>query len=65
MCLILLKVEQSAFIQASFSSLFDVYKGGLKMTPSSLGKQTANCESPHDWLVSLSMDLGALCDMWR
>ena len=27
------------------------------MVASSFGKQTANCDSPHDWLMSLSMDL--------
>ena len=60
--LILLKVEQSAFTQASFSSLSCIYEylGGL-----SLGKQTADCVSPHDWLMSVAMDLTALCDMWR
>ena len=35
------------------------------MAPSSFGKQTANCESPQGWLMSLAMDLAALCDMWR
>ena len=67
MCLLLLKVEQSAFIQAFFSSLSGVHEcsGSLQMAPSSLGKQTAGCESPHDWLMSLAMDLAALCDMWR
>ena len=35
------------------------------MAPSSLGKQTANRESPHNWLMSLAMDFAALCDMWR
>ena len=30
------------------------------MALSSIGKQTANCESPHDWLMSLAMDLAAL-----
>ena len=34
------------------------------MAPSSFGKQTAGCESPHDWLMSLALDLAALCDMW-
>ena len=34
------------------------------MAPSSLGKQTANGESPHDWLMSLAMDLAVLCDLW-
>ena len=29
------------------------------MAPSSFGKQTAGCESPHDWLMSLAMDLAA------
>ena len=38
--------EQSAFIRASFSSLFDIHKcsGGLQMAESSLGKQTADCD---------------------
>ena len=37
-CLILLKVDQSAFTQASFSSLSDVHEclGGLHMPPCSL-----------------------------
>ena len=67
MCLILLKVKQSAFTQASFSSLSDVheYSGGLQIIPSSLGKQRADCDSPYDWLMSLAMDLPALFDMWR
>ena len=67
MCLILLKVEQSTFTQASFSSLSDIHvcSAGLQMAQSSLGKKTAYCESPHDWLMSLSMDLTALCDIWR
>ena len=64
---ILLKVEQSAFTQAFFSSLSGVHEcsGSLKMAPSSSDKQTAGCESAHDWLMSLAMDLAALCDMWR
>ena len=67
MCLILLKVEESAFTQASFLSLFDIHmcSGDLQMALSSLGKQTADCESSHNWLMSLSMDLAALCDIWR
>ena len=67
MYLILLKVEQSAFTQASFSSLSDIHRcsGGLQMVPSSLDKQTFGCDSPHDWLMILAMDLAALCDMWR
>ena len=58
-CLILLKLEQSAFTQASFSNLFDIHKYlcDLQMAQSSLGKQTADCESPHYWLMSLPMDL--------
>ena len=66
-CLIMLKVDQSAFTQASFSSLLNVheYSGGLQMALSSLDKETAGCNSPHDWLMSLTMDLAALCDMWR
>ena len=33
------------------------------MAPSSLDKETAGCNSTHDWLMSLAMDLAALCDM--
>ena len=33
------------------------------MAPSPLDKQTASCNSPHDWLMSLAMDLAALCDI--
>ena len=33
------------------------------MAPSPLDKQTASCSSPHDWIMSLVMDLTALCDM--
>ena len=29
------------------------------MAPSSLGKQTANCDSPRNWLMSMAMDLAA------
>ena len=31
----------------------------------SLGKQTAGCNSPHDWLMSMVKDLTALCNVWR
>ena len=30
------------------------------MAPSLLDKQTAGCNSPHDWLMSFAMDLVAL-----
>ena len=36
-----------------------------KIAPSPLDKQTASCNLLHDWLMSLAMDLAALCDMWR
>ena len=65
MCLIMLKVEQSAFTRASLPSLSDIHEclADLhQMATSSLGKQIAICDSPHDWLMSLDMDLAALCD---
>ena len=66
MCLILLKVEQSAFTHTSFSSLSDIheYSVGLQMSPSSLGKQAADCNLPYDWLMSMAMDLAASSDMY-
>ena len=37
----------------------------FKMAPYSFDKQTASCNSPHDLLMSLAIDLFVLCDMWR
>ena len=37
----------------------------FKMATSPVDKQPAGCRLPHDWLVSLAMDLATLCDMWR
>ena len=36
--------------------------GLLQMALSPCGKQTASCNSPHDWLMSLAMDFAAFCD---
>ena len=61
------KVTRAAFAVACFSDLSDVLEcsGGLQMVTYPLDKQTASCNSPHNWLVCLAMDLAALCDMWR
>ena len=40
-----------------------VQPGHLQMATYPLDKQTAICNSPHDWLMNLAMDLAALCDM--
>ena len=63
----MLKVAQAAFVVACFCGLSDVHErlGHLQMATYPLGKQTAGCISPHDWLMSLAIDLTALCDMWR
>ena len=63
----MLKVAQAAFAMACFLGLSDIHKcqGGFQKAPSPLDKQTASCNSPHDWLMSLTMDLAALCDMLR
>ena len=56
-----------ALTQAFFPSLSHIHKylGGLLIVLYPLDKQSASCNSPHDWLMSLAMDLAALCDMWR
>ena len=61
----MLKVAQATFAAACFSGLSDIHEclGVLQMIPSPLDKQTADCDSLHDWLMSLAMDLAALCDM--
>ena len=66
MCLILLKVEQSACTQGLF--LKPVWRprvlGRPLNGPIFPWQETADCESPYDWLMSLAMDLVALCYMW-
>ena len=63
----MLKVTQVAFAVACFSGLSDVHEclGGLQMATYPLDKLTAGCNSSHNWLVCLAMDLAALCDMRR
>ena len=63
----MLKVALAAFALACFLGLSDICEcsGYLQMAAYPLGKQTASCNLPHDWLMSLAMDLAALCDMWR
>ena len=39
--------------------------GTPQMAVYPFGKQIAGCNSPHDWLMGLAMDLTTLCDMWR
>ena len=63
----MLKVARVAFAVACFRGLSDIHEcmGRLQMAAYSLDKQTAGCNSPHDWLMSLAINLTALCDMWR
>ena len=63
----MLKVARAAFAVACFWGLLDIheYTGHLQMAEYPLDKQTAGCNSPHDWLMNLAMDLTASCDMWR
>ena len=46
--------------------LSDVHEciSGLKMAPSPLDKQTAGCNLPHNWLITMAMNWSALCDTW-
>ena len=62
MRLLLLKAEKSAFSQACLASTST--RVAFKWPHLPLA-QTAGRESPHNWLMSLAMDLAALCDMWR
>ena len=62
---LVLKISQAVFAVACFWGLSDLHEcsGVLQMAPSPLDKQTADCDSPHNWLMSLAMDLAVLCDM--
>ena len=61
----MLKVNQAAFVSEACYIDIHKYLGHLQMATYPLDKQTASCDSPHDWLVNLAMDLPALCDMWK
>ena len=63
----MLKVTRAAFAVTCFWGLSDIhqYLGHLEMAAYPLGKQTTSCNSLHDWLMSLGIDVAALCDMWR
>ena len=52
------KVGRVAFAMACFIGLSDVHEclGRLQMAACHLGKLTAGCNSPYDWLMSLTMD---------
>ena len=60
----MLKVTQAAFVVACFWGLSDIHESsnGLQTAPTPFDKQTASCNSPHDWLMSLAMGLAALDD---
>ena len=62
---VVLKVARAALAVACLLGFSDVHEcsGIPQMAPSPLDKQTAGCDSPHDWLMSLAMDLGTLCDI--
>ena len=55
----MLKVAQGTFAAACCWSLLDIQKctDGLYMAPSPLDKQTASCDSLHNWPMSWAMDL--------
>ena len=59
------KIAQTAFAMVCFWGLLDIHKcsGGLQTAPYPHDKQTAGCNSPHNWLMSLAMDLAGLYDM--
>ena len=61
----MLKIGLAALAVACFLGLLDVHEcpGCLQMAACPLGKQIAGCNSSYDWLMSLAMDLTALCDM--
>ena len=68
---ILLKVEQSAFTQAFFSSLSDIHEclSGCQfqwwLYLPLASRQPAVTDSQHDRLMSFTMDLAAFCNKWR
>ena len=62
----MLKVARAAFAVACFWGLSDIHEctGRLQMAAYPLDKQAAGCNSPHDWLMSLAMDLQCNCFVW-
>ena len=58
----MLKVSGADFTVACFLGLSDVHMclGHIQMAAYPLDKQTAGCNSSHNWLISMAMDLAAL-----
>ena len=71
---LLLCAWKPAFLKSShiclsgscFWGLSDIheYPGCFQMATYPIDKHIAGCNSIHDWLMSLAMDLAALCDIW-
>ena len=62
----MLEVARATFTVARFWGLSDIHKcsGHLQKATYPLDKQTAGCNSPHNWLMSLAMDSAVLCDSY-
>ena len=56
----------AAFTVPRFWGLSDVHKcsGHLQKARYPLDTQTAGCNSPHNWLISLAVDSVVLCDSY-
>ena len=67
-CLLLLKVEQSAFTQAFSQACLASTSARVVFEWPHLplaSRQPAENHPRRDWLMSLTIDLAASCDMWR
>ena len=59
MCVLFPTANQSAFSVAAFSGLSDVHdcSGGPQLTLVAIGKKLLGCNSPHNYLTMLCIDL--------
>ena len=65
MCVLLPIANQLAFSEAAFSGLSDVHEhsGGLQLALVAIGKKQPGCNSSHNYLMILCIDLATFCDI--
>ena len=65
MCVLLSTANQSAFSEAAFSGLSDVHErlGGLQLALVVIGEKQPGCNSSHNCLMILCIDLATFCDI--
>ena len=61
----MLRVAQAAFAVSEACQIFASARAVFNWLHFSFKNRQPGCNSPHNWLISLAMNLAALCDIQR